>query len=298
MGSPNTQVPPSNFTSQGPNQPFQQAQGQEPVSPSRVPPPNQFNQSPSQINQQQNQFGQPANQSNVPRSQDSTGQPAGQFNQYGQPGAPSFNSQAPQPSSNIGASNFQSNSPNSFGQPPQSSFPLNQYNQQPNQFPQQLSQTGQQNEPNQFGRSDSPQRPPFQEGQYGNPPNDYSRGYSSPGTASILPTTSIIGSQHQFGMGSSSFNAPPPSETDILKENFKRLDSQTRTGLRDNLIPPASPINQPNLSQSQYYQDFRRLFSSEIEQRKKILYTDNQNWNYQFAKGDEENVTLSFKTFA
>lgn len=99
-------------------------------------------------------------------------------------------------------------------------------------------------------------------------------------------------------MGSSSFNAPPPSETDILKENFKRLDSQTRTGLRDNLIPPASPINQPNLSQSQYYQDFRRLFSSEIEQRKKILYTDNQNWNYQFAKGDEENVTLSFKTFA
>lgn len=55
---------------------------------------------------------------------------------------------------------------------------------------------------------------------------------------------------------------------------------------------------QPNAALSQYYQDFLRLFNGDRDERKKILYTDNQNWNYQLLKGDEENVTLSFKTFA
>jgi hypothetical protein len=50
--------------------------------------------------------------------------------------------------------------------------------------------------------------------------------------------------------------------------------------------------------QSAVYQDFRRNFINDVEERKKLLYGDNQNWNYQFLKGDEENVLVNFKTFA
>lgn len=35
-----------------------------------------------------------------------------------------------------------------------------------------------------------------------------------------------------------------------------------------------------------------------MQERKKLLYGENQNWNYQLLKGDEEQVVLNFKKFA
>jgi hypothetical protein len=86
----------------------------------------------------------------------------------------------------------------------------------------------------------------------------------------------------------------PLTETQMLKETFKKLDSQSRSNQRDNL-----PVMMNSVQvQSAVYQDFRRNFINDVEQRKKLLYTDNQNWNYQLLKGDEENVEVNFKMFA
>jgi hypothetical protein len=60
------------------------------------------------------------------------------------------------------------------------------------------------------------------------------------------------------------------------------MDSQIKSNQRYNL-----PTTNTGVPQSAVYQNFRRNFMNDVERRKKLLYTDNQNWNYQILKGDE-----------
>jgi hypothetical protein len=271
----------------GNNQPpFNQPPGSAQLS--GTPPPSQFglgqsnqpNQPSFANNQpplQPGQYGQPSGQS--PMAPNNLGGPS-QFTQpnnqqppgFSQPSTNQFggaNNQGPQ-SFNSGISNQQP----PYGQSGSSGQPQFDSRVQPS------------SNPSDFGQPSSPKRQQFATGNQPNfpPPPNYQSSGQSPNR--------MVDSQ----LGGFSPRNQQPSETELLKENFNRLDSQNRSAR--GLLPAAAPINQPGVPQSQYYQDFQRLFNAERDERKKVLYTDNQNWNYQLLKGDEENVTVSFKIFA